>query len=78
MRIDTDGIHYRRLNEEIRRAVQCGQRGLVVNNVRGQHYIGTGLEVGAEVGFENPEFSRSEFVRLTPQTTRPYGTLYAY
>lgn len=44
LRIDAAGVHYRHLNEQIREAVRAGETDLVLNNVNGQRYIGTGLE----------------------------------
>lgn len=46
MRITAGGLHYRELNEEIRRAVDAGARELIVDEVRGQRYIGAGLGPG--------------------------------
>jgi len=31
-----------------------------------------------DVGFADEDFAREEFVKLIPQTSRPYGRLYAY
>ena len=35
-------------------------------------------EFRSEFGLDGPKFRRDEFVKLTPKSTRPYGTLYAY
>ncbi len=43
MRIDAEGRHYRELNEQIRAAVANGCREVLLDSVRGQRYIGTGL-----------------------------------
>jgi len=43
-RIDAAGIHYRLLNEFIRRSVAQGKKEFVLENICGQRYIGAGLE----------------------------------
>lgn len=43
LRIDASGLHYRDLNRKIREAVMAGKTDLVLDNVNGQRYIGTGL-----------------------------------
>ena len=42
-RIDAKGLHYRELNEKVRRAVDSGEREIILDNVNGQRYIGDGL-----------------------------------
>ena len=42
-RINAEGIHYRELNERINEATRAGETDIVLDNVRGQRYIGTGL-----------------------------------
>lgn len=42
--IDAAGMHYRLLNEIIRRGVADGKREFILENVCGQRYIGAGLE----------------------------------
>lgn len=41
--IDARGIYYKTLNEQIREEIEGGAREIVLNNVLGQRYIGTGL-----------------------------------
>lgn len=42
--IDAEGVHYRLLNFEVRRLAREGARRIVIRNVRGQRYIGTGIK----------------------------------
>jgi glutamate synthase domain-containing protein 3 len=42
-RIDSRGIHYRELNERIRRLAEEGEREFQLDNINGQRYLGTGL-----------------------------------
>ncbi len=49
MRIDAEGIHYRELNEQIHAALSEGVKEFTLDNVRGQRYIGAGLNGGARV-----------------------------
>lgn len=44
MRIDAKGIYYKDLNEQIRQAVAKGEKEIILDNVNGQRYIGTGLK----------------------------------
>ena len=44
MRINADGIHYRQLNEQIHAALAGGAKDVILDNVRGQRYLGTGLD----------------------------------
>ncbi|MBU4532449.1 MAG: hypothetical protein U1D96_02560 [Eubacteriales bacterium] len=44
LRINADGIHYRELNRTIKAAVRDGETEIVLDNVNGQRYIGTGME----------------------------------
>lgn len=46
MRINADGIHYRQLNEQIHAALAGGTKDVTLDNVRGQRYLGTGLDNG--------------------------------
>lgn len=48
MNIDAAGLHYRKLNEQIRSAVTNGARKIVLDNVTGQRYIGTNLHDAAD------------------------------
>ncbi len=41
--IDAKNIYYQQLNEILRKEVEAGERHIIINNVRGQRYIGTGL-----------------------------------
>jgi glutamate synthase domain-containing protein 3 len=41
--IDANGVYYRQLNEAIRAAFGDGAKTVVVDNVNGQRYIGTGI-----------------------------------
>jgi glutamate synthase domain-containing protein 3 len=41
--IDGRGIYYKTLNEQIREEIERGAREVVIDNVIGQRYIGTGL-----------------------------------
>lgn len=43
MRIDAKGLHYKELNDLIRRAVNSGKKEIILNNVNGQRYIGTSV-----------------------------------
>jgi glutamate synthase domain-containing protein 3 len=51
MEINARGVYYRRLNEQIREAVERGEREIVLRNVNGQRYIGAGLR-GKDVAIE--------------------------
>jgi NADPH-dependent glutamate synthase beta subunit-like oxidoreductase/glutamate synthase domain-containing protein 3/Pyruvate/2-oxoacid:ferredoxin oxidoreductase delta subunit len=42
--IDASGIYYRELNERIRRLARSGVRHIVLKGVRGQRYLGSGLD----------------------------------
>ncbi len=41
--IDAKGVYYKTLNEQIREEIERGAREIILNNVIGQRYIGTGL-----------------------------------
>ncbi|MBM7855366.1 glutamate synthase domain-containing protein 3 [Desulfohalotomaculum tongense] len=43
MRIDARGMYYRDLNKMIHQAVKNGETEIVLDNVNGQRYIGTGI-----------------------------------
>lgn len=49
MRIDARGLHYQELNQQVRRAVESGEKEIVLDNVNGQRYIGAGLRVQANI-----------------------------
>jgi glutamate synthase domain-containing protein 3 len=51
MVIDAKGVYYKRLNEQVREAVEVGEKQLVLRNVNGQRYIGAGLR-GKDVRIE--------------------------
>ena len=44
VRIDSDNVYYKQLNESVRAAAADGAKTIVINNVNGQRYIGTGLK----------------------------------
>ncbi len=50
--IDAGGLHYRELNEKVRRAAEDGAREILLRNVRGQRYIGAGLASGLNITIE--------------------------
>jgi glutamate synthase domain-containing protein 3 len=43
MKIDAAELDYRSLNAKVRAAIEAGERELVIENARGQRYIGTGI-----------------------------------
>ena len=43
MKIDAAELDYRALNARVRAAMEAGERELVIENARGQRYIGTGI-----------------------------------
>lgn len=47
--IDAGELHYRQLNERIRAAVAAGAERVVVRNVCGQRYIGSGIQACAVI-----------------------------
>jgi len=48
-RIDALGMHYRELNEKVRKAIRDGYRRIMLDHVNGQRYIGDGLSEDAEI-----------------------------
>jgi glutamate synthase domain-containing protein 3 len=42
-RIDTRGMHYEKLNKLIYQTINAGENRIILNNVRGQRYIGAAL-----------------------------------
>lgn len=44
MRIDAKGIYYKELNEMVYRAIENGEKEVILDNVCGQRYIGDGLK----------------------------------
>ena len=44
MRIDADGVHYRKLNARIRAALASGIKNIKIRNVIGQRFIGDSLD----------------------------------
>lgn len=49
MRIDARGLHYQELNQRVRRAVESGEKEIILDSVNGQRYIGAGLRVQANI-----------------------------
>ncbi len=49
MRIDADNLPYRELNERIHAALADGSAEIILDNVRGQRYIGVALQAGAHI-----------------------------
>lgn len=49
MRIDAKGMHYRKLNERIHEAIEAGATELLLDNILGHRYIGTGLKGGVSL-----------------------------
>jgi len=49
MRIDANGVHYRDLNDRIHAAIEGGERQFTLENVRGQRYIGAGLNSSVQI-----------------------------
>jgi len=43
LRIDSEGVHYRELNDRVHAALRGGAREIILDSVRGQRYIGAGL-----------------------------------
>jgi len=43
VRVDASGLHYKELNETIRKLVDKGEKEIILDNVCGQRYIGCGL-----------------------------------
>lgn len=43
VKIDARGVHYKELNGLIHRAVNNGEKNIILDNVNGQRYIGAGL-----------------------------------
>jgi glutamate synthase domain-containing protein 3 len=44
MKIDADGIYYKQLNEHIHKLLEKGEKNFTLDNIRGQRYIGDGLD----------------------------------
>jgi glutamate synthase domain-containing protein 3 len=49
MKFDAKGLHYRELNERLHSAVDAGEKRLVVENVNGHRYIGTGMNTECQI-----------------------------
>ena len=49
LEIDAGGVQYRELNNRLRKAAVSGVRRIVVRNVQGQRYLGTGLDRSVEL-----------------------------
>jgi glutamate synthase domain-containing protein 3 len=50
--IDASNLHYRELNARIREAWQTGEKSVVLQNVRGQRYIGDALQGEGKIVIE--------------------------
>jgi len=50
--IDASGLHYRELNERVRREVDEGAGAVLLRNVCGQRYIGAGLDADTRITVE--------------------------
>jgi glutamate synthase domain-containing protein 3 len=48
-RIEAKGLHYKELNEQIRKALTDGATRIVVDNVNGHRYVGAGVTSDAEI-----------------------------
>ena len=49
MRIDAEGLHYQPLNSQVHAAAESGIEEFLLDNVRGQRYIGAGLNSGLRI-----------------------------
>lgn len=49
LKIDARGMHYRELNRRIKEAVAAGERELILENVNGQRYLGTGVNAPVRI-----------------------------
>jgi glutamate synthase domain-containing protein 3 len=49
MKINAQGIYYRQLNEQIHELIKRGVREVTLDNVKGQRYIGNGLNSGVRI-----------------------------
>ncbi len=52
MKIDTRGTHYKELNDKIREIARNGENEIVLENVNGQRYLGTGLKDDVKICVE--------------------------
>jgi glutamate synthase domain-containing protein 3 len=50
--IDAAGLHYRTLNQQVREAVEKGEKEIKLKNVNGQYYIGDGLKGNSTITVE--------------------------
>ncbi|KUK31195.1 MAG: Glutamate synthase alpha subunit domain protein [Thermoanaerobacterales bacterium 50_218] len=50
--IDASGLHYRKLNEQIRKALATGATEILIKNANGQRYIGTGISGNQRIVIE--------------------------
>ena len=48
-RLNAQGLSYRELNEKIRALLDSGEKEIVIENVNGQRYIGTGVKAQARL-----------------------------
>jgi glutamate synthase domain-containing protein 3 len=49
MQIDARGVHYRDLNRMLKEAAAAGEKEFVLDNVNGQRYIGTGVNLPVNI-----------------------------
>jgi len=49
MRIDATKVHYKDLNEDINQGVAAGETEFILDNIKGQRYIGVGIPEGVEI-----------------------------
>ncbi len=47
--VNAQGIHYRDLNKNIKELIKQGEKEIILNNVRGQRYIGDGIKENVKI-----------------------------
>ncbi len=52
LEIEAKGVYYRELNAQVRGAIANGEKQIVLKNINGQYYIGTGLTTKTEIIIE--------------------------
>ena len=50
--IDAKGVHFKELNELVRKAVKKGEKDITLKNVNGQYYIGDGISEKVNITIE--------------------------
>jgi len=50
--IDAKGVHFKELNEKVRKAVKDGETDITLKNVNGQYYIGDGISEKVNITIE--------------------------